>query len=437
MSATEIGHRLRQARQARGLDLATAAKSTHIRGHYLKALEEGEFGLLPSPAQVRGFIRTYANYLDLNPDELFALLKPKTAESPVETTETTPVITSVAAGAETAAAFAEIGAELRARRENLELTLTEVEENTHLPEHYLQRLEQGDFDSFPSPTQARGMLSNYADFLGLESEALISRYAEALQWRFQVRQAAKPAPRRFTRPKLPKLKYRFPDWAAPLLSRDVMFGGIVGLALIVFVIFSIGRIAATSAAQEPELTAPPLLDVFSGATPTLGTTTPIGATQDPINLVQQQTQAPGFVGEATIAIAEGRALGVRVLATQRTWMRVTVDGQTQFEGRTEPGQNYTFNASNQIFLLTGNGSALRIFFNEQDLGILGIYGEVVSVVFTAQGAATPTLSPTPTIDPNILTSTADAALTPSATPSATTTSTPTPTPTVDAAEASP
>ena len=89
-----------------------------------------------------------------------------------------------------------------------------------------------------------------------------------------------------------------------------------------------------------------------------------------------------------------------------------------------PGNSYSYTAANQIVLLTGNGSALRAFLNEQDLGILGVFGQVIEVVFSHEGAATPTVSPTPTIDPGILTATANALLTPSATPS--TTATPSP-----------
>jgi hypothetical protein len=105
-------------------------------------------------------------------------------------------------------------------------------------------------------------------------------------------------------------------------------------------------------------------------------------------------------------------------------MRVIADGRVEFEGRTLPGESYAFTAAGQIVLLTGNGSALRAFLNDQDLGILGLYGQVVEVVFSAEGAATPTLSPTPTIDPGILTATSEAALTPSATPTPTGTPTP-------------
>src|SRR3970282_533524 len=89
MSAKEVGQRLSQARQSRGLELAEAARATRIRGHYLLALEEGEFGLLPSPAQVRGFLRTYAEFLDLDPTDLFDLLKHKQTAA-AATTEAPP-----------------------------------------------------------------------------------------------------------------------------------------------------------------------------------------------------------------------------------------------------------------------------------------------------------------------------------------------------------
>jgi cytoskeleton protein RodZ len=426
MSAKELGSQLRAGRQARGLNLAQVAQATHIRSHYLQAIEDGELGLLPSPAQVRGFIRAYAKYLELDPDPLFALLLPKVEEA--ATTDTSPSVTS-SKPQETAiqSQFAAIGTQLRQRRESLELTPLEVEEHTHITEQYIARLEKGDFDSFPSPTQARGMLGNYADFLGLESGVLLATYAEALQERFELRQAAKPKPKPALKLEIPKLTWKLPEWARPMLNRDVMFGGLAGLGLLIFVIFSIGRIAATSAGQGPEPTAPPLALLASDATATSSTP---GA--DPINLLGQITPTPGFVGEATIQIAEGLGLSLRVLSAQRTWMRVTVDGGVQFEGRTNVGESYTFNAANQILLLTGNGAALRIFFNEQDLGILGIYGEVVSVIFSPEGASTPTVSPTPTIDPGILTSTAGAPLTPSATPSPTLEPTGTPAPAIDA-----
>lgn len=432
MTAQDVGRALRAQREQRGLTLETAADATRIRRHYLTALEEGDFGALPSAAQVRGFLRAYAEYLDLDSDELLAQLKPAEpalTATPSPTPEAAPTET-VEPKTETSVlpAFAAIGDQLRERREQMELTLLEVEENTHIPAHYLSRLEAGQFDTFPSPTQARGMLGNYSEFLGLESEELLLSYAEAIQTRFQARAAAAKPPRpKFVPPKLPQIKLRLPDWAQPLLTRDIAFGALAGFALLAFLLFSIGRVLTTQAQQVDQPTAPPM-SVALLSTDTLGPGTPSAApgTGESINLLAQQTNTPGLVGQATIQVTGSGAINLRLLATQRTWMRVTVDGNVAFEGRTAPGQSYSFAANGQILLFTGNGSGLRAFLNDQDLGIVGIFGEVVTMVFNSQGAATPTLSPTPTIDPNVLTATADFLLTPSATPSPTSTETPEP-----------
>lgn len=426
MSSEDVGQKLRQAREGRGLELAEAAKATRIRSHYLRALEEGDFGVLPSPAQVRGFLRAYAEYLELDSKQLFEMLKPPKPGTP-EQAQPVSRIRPEQTKDQVQAAFASIGAELHKSRESLQLSYEEIESSTHLPAHYLDRLEHGDFDKFPSPSQARGMLGSYAEFLGLESEKLLARYADAVQLRFLARQVAKPAKPKRERP---KLIFRMPEWLAPLLSRDIVFGGIAGLFLLLFVVWSIGRIAAAAAGQTPEPTAPPLIGLLlpSEGAPAAVTGTPVGGSGESINLLGQETPTPGLLGEATIQAGAFGNIAVRLIATQRTWMRVNVDGRVEFEGRTLPGESYTFTATGQIVLLTGNGSALRAFLNEQDLGILGLYGQVVEVVFSAEGAATPTLSPTPTIDPGILTATAGAALTPSPTPTATATPSPQATP---------
>lgn len=65
-----IGERLRNAREARGLTLAAAETLTRIRAIYLQALEDEHFDRLPASVYARGFLRTYAVALGLDPDEL-------------------------------------------------------------------------------------------------------------------------------------------------------------------------------------------------------------------------------------------------------------------------------------------------------------------------------------------------------------------------------
>lgn len=62
----EIGNTLREARLRRALDIADCESATKIRAKYLRALEEEQFEILPGPTYVKGFLRTYAEYLDLD-----------------------------------------------------------------------------------------------------------------------------------------------------------------------------------------------------------------------------------------------------------------------------------------------------------------------------------------------------------------------------------
>lgn len=62
----EIGNTLREARLRRALDITDCESATKIRGKYLRALEEEQFEVLPGPTYVKGFLRTYAEYLELD-----------------------------------------------------------------------------------------------------------------------------------------------------------------------------------------------------------------------------------------------------------------------------------------------------------------------------------------------------------------------------------
>ncbi|HLN64397.1 MAG TPA: helix-turn-helix transcriptional regulator, partial [Symbiobacteriaceae bacterium] len=62
----EIGRRLRAAREARELTLQVVEDETKIRRKYIEALESGRVADLPGDAYVKGFLRTYGNYLGLD-----------------------------------------------------------------------------------------------------------------------------------------------------------------------------------------------------------------------------------------------------------------------------------------------------------------------------------------------------------------------------------
>ncbi len=72
---SELGDRLRAARESQGISLAQAATETRILQRYLVALEEGDYKYLPGDVYARGFIRNYADYLKIPVEELIQLYR--------------------------------------------------------------------------------------------------------------------------------------------------------------------------------------------------------------------------------------------------------------------------------------------------------------------------------------------------------------------------
>ncbi len=83
-----LGQYLRTAREARGIDLRGAAQLTRISYNYLKALEDEDFSRLPGEVFVKGFLKNYGKFLNLNESEVMSryndLLPQQAAPAPVE-----------------------------------------------------------------------------------------------------------------------------------------------------------------------------------------------------------------------------------------------------------------------------------------------------------------------------------------------------------------
>src|SRR5215204_7077879 len=65
-----LPERLLAARERKGVDLYRAERDTKIRARYLAALERGDYRELPGAVYTKGFLRNYALYLGLDPDDV-------------------------------------------------------------------------------------------------------------------------------------------------------------------------------------------------------------------------------------------------------------------------------------------------------------------------------------------------------------------------------
>lgn len=470
MISATVGLLLREKREEQHKTIEQVTKATHIRPHYLLAMEAGDFSAIPSQAQAKGFLRAYAEYLGLKVEPLFAELEGRAAGAPLSAAEApedeppaeaenasnaplSPLTSASPAapprseapeplgqpgsaeapapakkkaagrpappGASGADApiqnapphptprrltiFQQIGQTLQKQREVLGLSLDDVERHTHLRSHYLQALEDGDMSRLPSPVQGRGMLNNYAVFLGMDPEPLLLRFAEGLQ----ARHSASRSSAGEKRPAKVRRKSILPPGLRRMFSADLL----IGLALVAFLLVFVGwltlRIFTQSSASQAGVTAtaPSIVDVLlASPTPTLTPTLLPAAPTAPVLPTQNilvegdpaATPAPMQEGELTPAAEGGVQIVINV--SQRSWMRVTVDGKVEFEGRVVGGSVYNFAGAEQVQLLTGNGAGLRVVYNGFDLGVLGTYGQIIDRIFTPTGITEPTPTAAPTLE---------------------------------------
>lgn len=511
MSLT-IGQQLKSARLDRNLSYEDVFKNIHLRIKYLEALEADDYSVMPSPVQGRGFLRLYAQFLEVDIDAILEDIQRKQVEegafakvenrdddvtahtealldapiagaetetktplwtqllariggthaspkpAPAQETESAPIAEASPTSArepyfvfpdpdrvhrptlppaprprtefeipavvydyvqpaptpkleESHLLFAKIGATLRERREMLSLTYEEIEGHVHLRPHYLAALEAGDFEALPSPVQTRGMLSNYADFLDLDSEELLLQFAEGLQSQRIERRLSAPD----DAGKRKRRKFPLGGFIAP----DLIFGGSVVVLMIAFAVWGLGRIAASRAADLVlEATAPSIAEVLmSTATPEV--TQEVTPTLIVVNTPGGEVGTPVPLDEN---LPEDANLGVQILVTvlERSWIRVHVDGELVFEGRAQANATFVYEGNTSVEVLTANGAGVRIGYNQRDMGLMGGFGEVVQRLYGARGILTPTVTPTSEV---VSTPTQTSTLTPSPTSTPTATST--------------
>jgi cytoskeletal protein RodZ len=298
--------------------------------------------------------------------------------------------------------FKEIGASLLGSRESLSLHLDEVERNTHVKAHYLDALEQGDMARLPSTVQTRGMLSNYAAFLDMDVDSILLRFADGLQARHREKnpQIIRRQPGRPILASLPPLR--------SFIAGDMIFGIGMAVLLVGFVIWGINRVVTLQSQREILPTAISISDVLL-ASPDASLFTPT-AVLLPVESFSEEATPTIIIPTVNINVS----VQVNLVAAERTYMKVVVDGDVAFDGRVVPGNAYFFEAEDQVEVLVGSGAAIRVAHNGSDLGLMGAFGQIVSNIYRATEVVTPTALPTAeatnTVEP---TSTSSPTITPS------------------------
>ncbi|MBI1281048.1 MAG: DUF4115 domain-containing protein [Anaerolineaceae bacterium] len=332
-----------------------------------------------------------------------------------------------------------LGRYLRESRETKEITLEDAEHALKIRRRILESFELGQFTfSDATNVQTRGFIRNYARYLGLDDDRVVTYYESALE------EATNPRRRRSTRqtqtsPQIPMAPRKITDTnpslpAVPsMLDRPARRRGLVN-ALVMFLLASASVAVIVFVVAQLLSQARPAQDTVDSS---ILNQLPASPT---FTLVPSPTTAP--LPTQVIVLQPnytGKGILVTIALTQRTWMRVTADGEQKFVGLARPGEQLPdFAAQTNVVVTAANAEALKVIYNGKEQPIFGGRGQQVDITFTLTNVQvssgpgfeptsefTATVPPTSAIDVGATVAALTPTITPGPSPTPTNTLTPT------------
>ena len=283
---------------------------------------------------------------------------------------------------------AEIGRLLEHKRKERSLTLEEVEQATKIRKRYLTALERDDYAILPDAVYARGFLKTYANYLGLDGEALSRQLKSSTKTRRERGINYNPRPQSdFERPLITPSGLRGVKKRKVYTSAIMtLLVAVLALAAVIGALYIVGRGAQVSKEGNPSSgESPPRQEQQNEAgrekAPEAGP-----AKRDAVG--SKDTVG----GEKKPAVAKQSAPPdtLRVLVNVRerpSWILIRTDGTAAYEQVAQPGFSKTFEAEQRLFIKCGDAGAVRVEINGQDAGALGGAGEIVARNYTLKSAS--------------------------------------------------
>lgn len=295
----------------------------------------------------------------------------------------------------------ELGELLREAREAKGLTLAQVQEKIRINSQFLDALESGQHHLLPTPVHVRGFLRNYARFLGLDPQPILERYETAQSRRpasSSLRNGASlssdaPIPPREDQPFFVPVDVDLDGGGRR--GSDSVLRLLIIAALLIALFLAGNRFIPMflGSGDGTEALSAIIEDILANSDPdelaqemedTAGEVNPMGSEQEIVNTgINNMTDAPTSSLNRPQLPATMDRVQLRLDVTERTWMRVTIDGAVVFEGLARRGEGpFEWEAAQEARFLTGNAAGVYVTINGIELGRLGGRGEIADEVWS-------------------------------------------------------
>ena len=278
----------------------------------------------------------------------------------------------------------QLGEMLKAAREEQQLSLEQVEIDTHIRRHLLEALEEDNMTLFSSPVVTRGLIRNYAKYLNLDPVEALTLY-----------DGNGIVPVKGQRLTPNGIEFMNLSMAPrPFISSDL----VIGLLLFFLVLGGGGYLAYTTVLQPGFASTPtpaPRVEAITADSALLLPTVTPAPTETPTPLPPTDTPTPIIYG----------GVNVELVIKQPSWIQILTDDVKVFEGFLQPGESRNWTGQQRVAIRAGNAGGVEVIVNGVNRGPMGAEGQVVDqiwekvddpTILTPQPEQTGEVSPTET-----------------------------------------
>jgi len=234
--------------------------------------------------------------------------------------------------------MATIGEQLKQARTQKGVSLEEVQSKAKIQAKFLQAMEEDDFEQILSPTYRRSFLEKYAQYLGLDSKALLKEYLAAYPEKTNIKV------------RIEEEEDKFKSVKKSLFPEDVLKTAIIVFLALVVIAAGVVVLKAKSSNKA----------------------------------VKKEQAVKQSEEKRALLVPLGQPLRLVISVKDDAWLKISQDGKLIFQNTLAKGKTKKIIAQDKIEIWTGKAEAVFLSLNGKYLGPAG-RGVVKNIVITHEG----------------------------------------------------
>jgi len=270
-----------------------------------------------------------------------------------------------------------IGEKLKKAREEKEYTLEDVRDSIKIRIRYLKAIEENNFEEIPGKAYIRAFIKSYAEYLGLDVVELIEEYEQKLLEEKKKREE-----------ELEKEEGQKKDF---LHNKTVITSLIIIIIMIVlaFIVYSIFLLNDS----RNEMNGMPSDQYVLPVTQEIDSNSGLSSEElsqgnhelnELEEIIEETPIDRQIINNAEEDIDEdlndsiNAIKEIEITARERTWIRISVDGEEKYEGIMEKGDSKNYAGNKFLEMRIGNAAGIIVKNGDEVIGPWGKSGEVIT-----------------------------------------------------------